>query len=664
MEYRNLTDEERAILNTQDCFCRNWESVRVTDDFNPKFCRSVYFSGDIKIGKTGVEFERYGVKKYSGIYYAHIHNCEIADGVYISKIGTHIANYQIGKNSIIENTDVIEVRGKTSFGNGILVSVLNELGGRNIPIFVGLSAQFAYISVFYRHKKKLIEKMRNLADKIRISFESNIGKIGNDVKISNAGTISDCNIGDYAQILSTSRLHCGTIVSSKAAPVNIGTGVIADHFIINENSSIIDRAIISHCFVGAGCDLSREFSAENSLFFANFIGHHGEASHIFAGPHTATHHKSSLLISGYFLFNNAGSGSNQSNNLYKMGPLHHGIFERGAKTSSDSYILYPARIGPFTLIMGRHANHCDTKDMPYSYLIEEANQSVLIPGTNLKKIGTVRDADKWVIRDKRKGHSLDLINYDLLNPFSVAKMFKGKDILYDLKIRNASEFVNGFEELVYKFNGTIIHKDALSNGIRYYKLGIIKYLGNLFVKRLCGSQINSDKDLLNFLQSPKTDCNEWLDIAGCLLPKTAVVDFARKIENDEIKSVEEFNGKFAEMNAQYLDFSWKWCVFAIEKYYEKPLSEFNRNDVTKLLDEWIAATEELDRCFLKDAEKEYSETMKIGFGIDGNKEIADKDFVEVRGELSKNEFIKRIKKHLNKKRDSYMQAIEIIKKFA
>jgi len=656
MEYRNLTNEEIVTLNSQGCFCENWENVGVSDGFNPKYCRNVRFSGNVKIGRTGVKFERHGVEKYSGIYDTHIHNCKIADGVYISKIGTHISNYEIGENTVIENTDIVEVRAKTTFGNGIRVAVLNEHGGRSIPIFVGLSAQFAYMAVFYRHNKNLIEKMEDLAKEISQSFESDTGKIGRDVRISSAGTITDCNIGDYAQILSTARLHCGTVISSKTAPVHIGTGVIADHFIINESSALIDRAIISRCFVGEGCDLSREFSAENSLFFANFIGHHGEAYAIFAGPHTATHHKSSLLISGYFLFNNAGSGSNQSNNLYKMGPLHQGIFERGAKTSSDSYVLYPARIGPFTLVLGRHTNHCDTKDMPYSYLIEESDQSVLIPGTNLKKIGTIRDADKWKVRDKRKGRALDLINYDLLNPFTVAKMFNGKEILRNLKTED-------IKERIYKFNGTIIHKDSLSNGIEYYNKGIVKYLGNIFVKRILECRINSTDDLRKFLQSPKNDCNEWLDIAGCVLPKIVISYFIEKIEAGKIDSVDKFNAEFAEMDAKYDELSWGWCIYGIEKYYGKPLAEFDKENLINFLDEWISAVKELDECFLKDGEKEFSETMKIGFGIDGSKETANKDFIEVRGEFDKNEFVGKIIGHLKKKQDLHSQAMEILRKF-
>ena len=92
-----------------------------------------------------------------------------------------------------------------------------------------------------------------------------------------------------------------------------------------------------------------------------------------------------------FSFMNAGSGSNQSNHMYKLGPIHQGTLERGAKTSSDSYILWPARIGAFSLVMGRHVNHPDTSDLPFSYLIEEQNTTYLIPGVNLRSVGTIRN---------------------------------------------------------------------------------------------------------------------------------------------------------------------------------------------------------------------------------------------------------------------------------
>ena len=102
-----------------------------------------------------------------------------------------------------------------------------------------------------------------------------------------------------------------------------------------------------------------------------------------------THHKSTLLIAGMFSFLNAGSGSNQSNHMYKLGPIHQGIAERGAKTTSDSYLLWPSKVGAFSLVMGRHTHHADTSDLPFSYLIENNSESYLVPGANLRTVGTI-----------------------------------------------------------------------------------------------------------------------------------------------------------------------------------------------------------------------------------------------------------------------------------
>ena len=108
--------------------------------------------------------------------------------------------------------------------------------------------------------------------------------------------------------------------------------------------------------------------------------------------------------------------------MYKLGPIHQGVVERGSKTTSDSYILWPAKVGAFSLIMGRHVNHPDTSGMPFSYLIEHGNRSYLVPGANLKSVGTIRDAQKWPKRDKRTDpDKLDCINFNLLSPYTIQK---------------------------------------------------------------------------------------------------------------------------------------------------------------------------------------------------------------------------------------------------
>ena len=220
----------------------------------------------------------------------------------------------------------------------------------------------------YRHRPALIAAMKEMIGNYVGTVSSCIGTIGSNVVIADAGYIKNVKIGDCCKIEGTARLKNGSINSNAAAPVHIGVGVIGDDFIVSSGSSIEDGVTFSRCFIGQACHLGHTYSATDSLFFSNCQGENGEACAVFAGPFTVTHHKSTLLIAGMFSFMNAGSGSNQSNHMYKLGPIHQGIMERGSKTSSDSYLLWPAKVGAFSLVMGRHVSHQDTSNLPFSYL--------------------------------------------------------------------------------------------------------------------------------------------------------------------------------------------------------------------------------------------------------------------------------------------------------
>ncbi len=288
-----------------------------------------------------------------GISNAHIHNCSIGSNVLINNIGDYIANYNIEDDVVIKNCGKIHTEGKSTFGNGTEVAVLNETGGRAVKIWDRLSAQEAYIIALYRHRSKAIEKIEKMVADYSESLSSDKGTIGRNTTILNCRNIRNVQIWPLQQVEGTMSLNEGSVNSCKEDPIFIGPGVIMEHFIVCSGSIVTESTLIDKCFIGQGCVLGKHYSAENSLFFANCAGFHGEACSIFAGPYTVTHHKSTLLIAGIFSFMNAGSGSNQSNHMYKLGPIHQGIMERGSKTTSDSYLLWPARIGPFSLCNGK-----------------------------------------------------------------------------------------------------------------------------------------------------------------------------------------------------------------------------------------------------------------------------------------------------------------------
>ena len=642
-----LTAEQIAVLEAQSCRCENWSEVTVAEDFNPKYVRNVNFSGQVRLGSFNKIFTLAGgIRKHSGIYHATLHNVIVGDDCMVEHIRNYIANYIIGDGSYIENVTDLITYGETSFGNGTKVSVLNETGGREVAIHEHLSSHEAYITALYRHDQKLIDSINELVSKYVESSKSTFGVIGKDVEILDAMHIVNVKIGDSAKIKGASRLRNGSIVSCEEAPVNIGMNVIADDFIVESGSSITDGVTLTRCFVGQACVLGHGYSASDSLFFSNCQGENGEACALFAGPYTVTHHKSTLLIAGMFSFMNAGSGSNQSNHMYKLGPIHQGIFERGAKTTSDSYVLYPAKIGAFSLVMGRHVNNPDTSNLPFSYLIEQQGVTYIIPGVNLKSVGTVRDVRKWPSRDRRKDpHRLDHINFNHLSPFTVQKMFDGMKILEMLKEASGNRADN------YYYKKSIIRNASLHKGLKYYQTGIIKFLGNSFITRIQDADVSSDEGLRRALRRDNpVGAGHWLDISGLICPASEIEKLCDDLTEGKVRDLVELGSRFGQIASDYYSYEWTWAYDAIEKFWGYDLANITRSQAIDLISQWKNAVISLDKLIYDDAGKEFELTSMTGFGVDGDKVRRDADFTAVRGGgFNENPFVLEVLDHMRRK---------------
>ena len=582
---------------------------------------------------------------HSGIRNATLHNVSVGDNCLIENINNYIANYTIGEHTIIDNCDLIVVDGKSYFGNGVEVAVLNETGGREVIINDKLSAHTAYIMALYRHRPQLIEQLRKIALYYSEKHASERGSIGANVMISNAGVIKGVRIGNNCHINGVNLLSNGSINSNSDAPVYIGCGVVCSDFIISSGAKVDSGATLSRCFVGQACELGHNYSASDSLFFSNCQGENGEACAIFAGPYTVTHHKSTLLIAGMFSFMNAGSGSNQSNHMYKLGPIHQGTLERGAKTTSNSYILWPSRVGAFSLVMGRHVSNSDTTNLPFSYLIEQNNTTHLVPGVNLRSVGTIRDVQKWPKRDKRTDpNRLDMINFNHLSPYTVQKMMKGCSILKGLQ-RASGELSD-----LYSFHSTKIKNSSLRNGIRFYEVAIHKFMGNSIIKRLEGLHFASDEDLRRRLV-PDTEIGrgEWADISGLIAPKSEIEKLISNIEESKTIRLKEINAEWERMYNNYYTYEWSWVYEHIEEFYGIAPEKLTTTDIIAIVEQWRESVVWLDKMIYEDARKEFSLASRTGFGADGSREEKDSDFEQVRGDFESNQFVCTVLKHIEDK---------------
>ncbi|WP_279170079.1 DUF4954 family protein [Prevotella denticola] len=592
MQYRSLTFEEIETLEKNSCWAEDWNRVEVSEDgFQAKFFHRVMFYGDIRLGccQKNVEITK-DFFKHSGINDATLRNVTVGNDCLIEKVGNYINNYTIGDDCLISNISVMETTEGASYGEGNLISVLNEVGDGNVILFHDLNSQFAAFMVKHFNDKDLKNAIRRLVSEEIARTNPERGTIGNNVKIVNTKEITNTVIQDDCEISGASRLSDCTILSSENASVYIGTGVICENSIISDGSSIVNSVKMQDCFVGEACQIANGFTASQSVFFANSFMANGEACAAFCGPFCASHHKSSLLIGGMFSFYNAGSGTNFSNHAYKMGPMHWGILERGTKTASGSYLLMPATIGTFSVCFGKLMHHPNTTALPFSYLIAEADKMFLVPGRNITTVGLYRDIRKWPKRDMRPQQSQkSIVNFDWLSPFSVGEILRGKKILENL--RQAS----GDNVSSYNYHEYVINASSLCKGIKYYDIALRIYMGAV-LKRA---------HKWGFFGKPETETGtgRWDDLSGLLLPVSEEQRLIDDIKNGSLETIQEVVERFCEINDNYRIYQWAWTYRLILEYYG--ITEITDEDDARIRQDYVEARRAWIAEIRKDAEKEY-----------------------------------------------------------
>ena len=639
MGSRKLSTAEIKELEARGCQAEKWDQILVRDPFDVKRFGAVSFSGAIELGAfTGKVKLPNGIEKECGVYNSQIHNCSIGSNSYLSNVA-FLGHYTVEDDVVLENCGPVMVVGTSSFGNGVEIDVLNEAGGRGLKIFDRLSAQMAYLIVFYRHHSGLIEKLNRMIDDYTKTRTSSMGTIMTGARISGVGKITNVAVGPFTHIDGAQRLEEGTIQSSNLAPVYIGTGVIAKKFIVLSGSKIDQSVILEKCFVGQSVKVGKQFSAENSAFFCNSELFHGEGCSAFAGPYTVSHHKSSLLIAGFFSFFNAGSGSNQSNHMYKLGPVHQGILERGSKTGSFSYLSWENRVGAFSTVIGKNYANFNTTDLPFSLIRESGGKTVCVPGWGFFTVGVKRDGMKWPSRDGRKDTKRDLIHFQVLSPFVIGKMVRGIQQLKDLS-RNTPA-----SQETLNYNGVLIQRNVVTTASDYYETAIKMFIGDCLGRKLdelknC-TMLKEVHDALS--AGVDKELAKWVDVNGLLAPEPVIAEFVGKVADDSVNDLKSFDDELLRIHSSYNEYEWSWCARLIESRSQASMKEISVDLLTALVHEWRSASEKYNAMVLEDARKEFDAQSKLSYGIDGDDSIREADFSAVRGTFDGNSFVKGIR---------------------
>lgn len=541
--YRELTQHEINTLEQQGCRSNDWSLVTVAEGFNVGDVRNVRFDGEV----------------------------------------------QIGARCSIENVGVIRTTDSATFGEGTVVSVLNEAGNGNVVIYSGLSSQLAALMVMCEENHEFTVAIRNMVQEHINLTRPRCTTIGNDCTISSVRELTNVNIGNNCEITGAARLvECTLATNAEANGIFVGDSVICDSVVMQSGASITDGARVYDTFVGEACHIGRGFTSENSVFFANSYMDNGESCAAFCGPFSVSHHKSSLLIGGMYSFYNAGSGTNYSNHAYKIGPIHYGTMHRGAKSASSAHILWPAQIGLFSMAMGKIQTHPDTRKLPFSYVIANGDGTTnVVPGRNLTTVGTFRDVSKWPKRDARaEGGRISLINYDWLSPLTVDACVKGIGLLRDI------QQTQGTNTALYAIEGGSIRNHSLQSGLLYYDLAI-----RMFIYESLENMTEA------YLPTTTSGTGEWTDLAGLQAPLSEVETLISHVIDGSATDLQDVCDRLSDIHDQYAAYRWAFAYRLITQRYG--IDILTPADIDRIRQDCAPAKEEWLRAIRKDAEKEF-----------------------------------------------------------
>ena len=548
MTYRKLTDNEIALLEDNNCRAEDWESVNVSDDFNPAYLCDVVFYGEINLGYFDRNIEvSPGFLKHSGIYRATLRNVTVGDNCLIEHVNNYVNNYTIGDNCYISNIATLETSEGATYGQGNIISAGSPSCESNIMLFTRLSSQLAALMMKYSYDKELRETLRNLVREDVDAQQPERGIIGEGVKIVNTGEITNTILGDYCEVNGAARLSDTTVMGTADASVFIGTGVICENSVISDGASLLNSAIVTDCFVGEACKISNGFTAGQSVIFANSSLSKGEASAAFCGPFTTSHHKNSLLTGSVFSLNNTGH---------------------------DDITQCP-----------------DMCNLPFSRLTTQGDTTFLEPAFHITTAAHYRDIRRWARRDMRaQSTPKSIVNFDWLSPFSVGKIIKAKKKLEDLRE------ISGEDASNYRFHEFIIRAADLQKGIQNYDMALRIYMGAV-LKRV---QRHAPE-----LNEPETDTGlgKWDNLAGLLLPASEERQMVEDIKDGTLESIDAILRRFDEINAEYRNYQWVWTYRLILNYYG--LTELTPDDADMIRDNYLKARRVWTEEIRQDAEREY-----------------------------------------------------------
>jgi len=136
-----------------------------------------------------------------------------------------------------------------------------------------------------------------------------------------------------------------------------------------------------------------------------------------------------------------------------------------------------------------------------------------------------------------------------------------------------------------------------------------------------------------------------------MMPRKRLDDLCEAIESGAVGDLDAINAELDKIHAAYDQDEWTWVRWAYAQLFDADLDEATVDDMKKAADDFLKVRSRFLNLVLNDANKEFDDAVRAGFGQDGTDEEIAVDFTAVRGEFETNKFVKQMKGDLEELAD-------------
>lgn len=489
--WRHLRSDEIERLVMNNNTASSWDTVWVTDTFEPSVIKDNKFYGTVRIGRVSCGALQYhDLRLPVGITGSSIHSCDIGDDCAIHDVH-YLSHYIIGAHTMLFNIQEMSCTDHAKFGNGIIkegepeevrvrIEIMNETGARSVMPFDGMIPADAYLWAKYVDDTTLQERLADITQRTVDYHRGYYGEIGERCVIKNSSIIKDVKIGTDCYIKGASKLKNITINSSSEEPSQIGENVILVNGIVGYGCRIFYSCTAVKFILGNNSNLKYGARLINSIMGDNSTISCCEVLNNLIFPCHEQHHNNSFLIASVIMGqSNMAAGATIGSNHNSRTNDGELVAGRGFWPGLCSSVKHSSRFASYTLLAKGDYPAEMNITLPFALVSNNtsADRLEVMPAYwwMYNMYALARNSWKYRTRDKRRT-KVQNIEFDTFAPDTMQEVIHARELL-ELWVGKA--YVNDNENENSKHN-TLNSKQVKETGRRLLQ-GDRKVVDNLII---------------------------------------------------------------------------------------------------------------------------------------------------------------------------------------